>query len=257
MKKFYIYALVGLFIGCGGKSSSSSGGSPDHAPYVDGVAGSVVALELWTLQQSLAVANMTSLNAKIAVASVVCNRDQLAKLKALKAAMDAAGSPEEKAIAYQDADNAAGSMINSGANERKKLSKEQINLVLSAATNLLTVVAADKVALETAKKLPDSVKGAIEECKSYVSNATNEMKSNPFKAAGIAKKAKGVKMNLTFLTAAASSTIPSMPGDIAGQMQNIASVLASVGKLAKGNSFDAPTSVSAGTTATDLNISFD
>ena len=59
------------------------------------------------------------------------------------------------------------------------------------------------------------------------------------------------------LPAAASSTIQSMPGDIAGQMQNIASVLASVGKLAKGNSFDAPTSVSAGTTATDLNISFD
>ena len=112
--------------------------------------------------------------------------------------------------------------------------------------------------------MPDEIKGAIDECNNTIQSKTAEvksktkkMKSNPMKAGKIGKELKGIKMNLTFLTAAASNTVPKMPGDITGQIKSIVNIVGSVGKLAKGNSFKAPSLENAPSTATDIDIGDD
>jgi len=240
-------------------------------PYYQGVAGYEVALELYTLQLSLAVANETTRNAKRAIASVVVNKDQKAKIKALKDQIAQTNDPEQKATLVRQYDDGLTQAINDGANENKKLTQEQIQLVITATGNLAVVVASDYVALEIAKKIPDTIKGAIDECKNTIKSKTAEIKSktkkmkkNPFKAGkigkelkGINKEVKGIKMNLAFLAAAASNTVPKMPGDITGQINSIVNIVGSVGKLAKGNNFKAPSLENAPSTATDIDVGDD
>lgn len=233
-------------------------------PYYQGVAGYEVALELYTLQLSLAVANETTRNAKRAIASVVVNKDQKAKIKALKDQIAQTNDPEQKATLVRQYDDGLTQAINDGANENKKLTQEQIQLVITATGNLAVVVASDYVALEIAKKIPDTIKGAIDECKNTIKSKTAEIKSktkkmkkNPFKAGKIGKELKGIKMNLAFLAAAASNTVPKMPGDITGQINSIVNIVGSVGKLAKGNNFKAPSLENAPSTATDIDVGDD
>ena len=226
-------------------------------PYYQGVAGYEVALELYTLQLSLAVANETTRNAKRAIASVVVNKDQKAKIKALKDQIAQTNDPEQKATLVRQYDDGLTQAINDGANENKKLTQEQIQLVITATGNLAVVVASDYVALEIAKKIPDTIKGAIDECKSTIQSKTAEIKSNPLAARKIGKELKGIKMNLAFLAAAASNTVPKMPGDITGQINSIVNIVGSVGKLAKGNNFKAPSLENAPSTATDIDVGDD
>ena len=250
------------------KKDKKSGGG---LPYYEGVAGYKVALELYTLQLSLDGANETARNAKRAIASVVVNKDQKEKIKALKDQIAQTNDPEKKATLVRQYDDGLTQAINDGANENKKLTQEQIQLVITATGNLAFVVGLDNVALETAKGMPDGIKGAIDECNNTIKSKTAEvksltkkMKSNPMKAGkigkelkGINKELKGIKMNLTFLTAAASNTVPKMPGDIAGQINSIVNIVGSVAKLAKGNSFKAPSLENAPSSATDIDIGDD
>ena len=249
---FFLAMLSFSIFNCAGSGGGKSGGG--GLPYYEGVAGYQVAFELYGLQQSLALANTTARNAKRAVASVVINRDQKAKIKALKDQIAQTNDPEQKATFERQYDDRLTQAINDGANENKKLTQEQIQLVISATGNLAVVVASDYVSLEIAKKIPDTIKGAIDECKSTIQSKTSEMKSNPLAAGKIGKELKGIKMNLAFLTFAASNTVPKMPGDITGQIDSIVNIVGSVGKLAKGNNFKAPSLENAPSSATDLNV---
>ena len=251
----FLAMLSFALFNCAGSGGGKSGGG--GLPYYQGVAGYEVALELYTLQLSLAVANETTRNAKRAIASVVVNKDQKAKIKALKDQIAQTNDPEQKATLVRQYDDGLTQAINDGANENKKLTQEQIQLVITATGNLAVVVASDYVALEIAKKIPDTIKGAIDECKSTIQSKTSEIKSNPLAAGKIGKELKGIKMNLVFLIAAASNTVPKMPGDITGQINSIVNIVGSVGKLAKGNNFKAPSLENAPSTATDIDVGDD
>ena len=126
--------------------------------------------------------------------------------------MEAEKNADTKATIERQLNSFADEAIASGANEKKKLTQDQIQLVIIAAGNLAATYVLDKASLEIAKKLPDSIEKAIGECKEVITSSADRIKANPLKAGKIGKEMKGTKVNLAFMAAAASATVPSMLG---------------------------------------------
>jgi len=206
-----------------------------------GVAGAPAALKVMQAQVTLAKANRKATKAITRLSEAFANKEQKAKLDALKKQLKKAKNDDERREITSKMSASSTSLITDIDAAKQEINDEQKVAITKGLRDVAKTWAYFAEAVNTMKDLPDAIEQGINECTDEISNLGADFSS--------LKKLKGVKANMMAIKDAVK-LVPQFAQGVALQ----ADVFKKLGAMLKAKGYKVPSIQEASESTTDLDL---